>query len=335
MRAVIYTRISTEHQEDGHSVDEQIRRCKQQIERIRESIPETEFVRHYHDTGSGSGFEKRKQYREMMENAGKEWNLVVFMKLDRVHRNMKNQVMWSDELREKNCNFVSYSEPFFDTTSANGELVFNIFGAFADYERKLIAERVKIGMEGALQAGHWRGSPPLGYAIDTTFASDGTRKSVGKLIPNEEEIPAVLEILTSHALGLKTSKIINNLVDKGIRTRQGNVIWNPTTIKACIDRRLLYIAGVNIKKEAAEQCHIFTPITESISFLEVQAGEKHESKWDFALLARGIVFWDPKEHAFVPDEGTEKHWSPLESAEHLNGSCIVRILIQTGDDDDE
>jgi hypothetical protein len=166
----------------------------------------------------------------------------------------------------------------------------------------------------------------LGYAIDTTFASDGTRKSVGKLSPNEEEIAAVVEILTSHALGLKTSKIINNLVDKGIRTRQGNVVWNPTTIKACIDRRLLYIAGVNIKKEDAEQCHIFTPML---------YGEKHESKWDFGLLARGIVFWDPKEHAFTPEPGTEKHWSPLESSEQLNDSCLVRILIQTGDDDDE
>ena len=99
MKAVIYTRISTEYQEEGHSQDEQLRRCKAKIERMRdlENI-DVEFVGHYHDTASGSNFEKRPNYSAMMLGAGTEWNLILFYHLDRLHRNLLNQILWLDDL---------------------------------------------------------------------------------------------------------------------------------------------------------------------------------------------------------------------------------------------
>lgn len=94
MKAVIYTRISTEYQEDGHSPEEQLRRCKAYAE-----LEGHEVVGHYHDTGSGSAFEHRPNYLEMMSKAGEEWRVVVIYKLDRIHRSLRNHVLWMDELR--------------------------------------------------------------------------------------------------------------------------------------------------------------------------------------------------------------------------------------------
>ena len=50
---------------------------------------------------------------------------------------------------QKGIFFKSISEPAFDTTSANGKFIIQIFGAVAEFERNLINERTKAGIEGA------------------------------------------------------------------------------------------------------------------------------------------------------------------------------------------
>lgn len=48
-----------------------------------------------------------------------------------------------------------------DTTSAAGELIFHVFGAIAHFERRLISERTKDGIEAARAQGRKPGRPPL------------------------------------------------------------------------------------------------------------------------------------------------------------------------------
>ena len=48
-----------------------------------------------------------------------------------------------------------------DTTSAAGELVFHVFGAIAHFERRLISERTKDGLQAARMRGSKPGRPPL------------------------------------------------------------------------------------------------------------------------------------------------------------------------------
>ena len=50
---------------------------------------------------------------------------------------------------QKKVLFKSLTEPAFDTSSANGRFIIQIFGAVAEFERNLIAERTKAGLEGA------------------------------------------------------------------------------------------------------------------------------------------------------------------------------------------
>ena len=61
-------------------------------------------------------------------------------------------------LKNRNISFISITEGM-DTTTASGELFFHIFGALAQFERSLIQERVKAGLESAKQRGISGGRP--------------------------------------------------------------------------------------------------------------------------------------------------------------------------------
>jgi len=65
------------------------------------------------------------------------------------------------ELRDRRIGFRSVSDGFIDTTSATGELIFDIFSAPAQFERRLIQERTKAGLASARARGRMRGRPPI------------------------------------------------------------------------------------------------------------------------------------------------------------------------------
>ena len=247
MKAVVYTRISTEYQEDGHSPEEQLRRCNQYAE-----LEGHEVVGHYHDTGSGSAFEHRPGYLEMMSKAGTEWRIVVIYKLDRIHRNLRNMVLWLDDLRTLECDFISTEERV-DTSTAQGRFFIQVMGAFAEMERETISTRVKMGLEGARRSGRWIGVPPLGYKMDDNYTEHGTRMRPGVLIPFEKEAEVVRTILLMHVRGHKVSEIITQLIIDKKYTRSGTLVWNRSTIKAVIDRCQLYLAGALSFGESDEE----------------------------------------------------------------------------------
>lgn len=66
-----------------------------------------------------------------------------------------------DELRGRGVGFRSICDGVFDTTSASGELVFNMFSALAQFERRLIQERTKAGLAAARARGRVGGRPAV------------------------------------------------------------------------------------------------------------------------------------------------------------------------------
>lgn len=62
-------------------------------------------------------------------------------------------------LNAKDVLFKSLTEPAFDTSSANGKFIFQIFGAVVEFEKNLISERTKSGFEGARRRNRHLGRP--------------------------------------------------------------------------------------------------------------------------------------------------------------------------------
>jgi DNA invertase Pin-like site-specific DNA recombinase len=86
-------------------------------------------------------------------------DILVVWRLDRLGRSMRHLITLVEDLRSKGIGFRSLNEGAIDTTCASGELIFNIFSALAQFERRLIQERTKAGLAAARARGRHGGRP--------------------------------------------------------------------------------------------------------------------------------------------------------------------------------
>jgi len=89
----------------------------------------------------------------------REGDTLVVWKLDRLARSMKQLIETIEVLERRGVGFRSLTEAI-DTTTAGGRLVFHIFGALAEFERAMILERTRAGLDAARARGRGGGRPP-------------------------------------------------------------------------------------------------------------------------------------------------------------------------------
>jgi DNA invertase Pin-like site-specific DNA recombinase len=92
----------------------------------------------------------------MRDNAD---DVLVVWKLDRLARSLGQLLETVEDLDRRRIGFRSLTESL-DTTSAGGRLVFHIFGAMAEFERSIIRERTRAGLDAARARGRTGGRPP-------------------------------------------------------------------------------------------------------------------------------------------------------------------------------
>ena len=78
---------------------------------------------------------------------------LIVWRLDRLGRSMPHLVSIVEDLKKREISFKSICDGAIDTTTASGELIFNIFSSLAQFERKLIQERTKAGLNAARERG--------------------------------------------------------------------------------------------------------------------------------------------------------------------------------------
>lgn len=184
--AAIYARKSKDT-EQGESMDSQINRCID-VCKMREWNYEV-----YEDFNISGATLERPGFEKMMNdvNAGKIKNIVCY-KLDRISRSVNDFSNLIEELNHLDVGFICLKEQF-DTSTPMGRAMMYITSVFAQLERETIAERVKDNMVDRFKAGKWNGGPvPYGFSVERTkFEIDGRKKSVSKLIINEDEAEIV------------------------------------------------------------------------------------------------------------------------------------------------
>lgn len=127
----------------------------------------------------------------------KDGDTLVVWKLDRLGRSLAHLISIITSLKEKNIAFVSLTEGM-DTTTASGELFFHIFGALAQFERSLIRQRVKAGLESAKLRGKSGGRPK---------AIDDEKLKVIK----EALVSGMSKATVCRTFGVKRSTLIDSL----------------------------------------------------------------------------------------------------------------------------
>src|SRR3954471_1189788 len=110
----------------------------------------------YTDTVSGTKAE-RKGLTEALSHLRQGDTLVVW-RLDRLGRSLRHLIDTVTELQTRGIGFQSITESI-NTTTSGGKLVFHIFGALAEFEREIIRERTKAGLQAARSRGRNGGRP--------------------------------------------------------------------------------------------------------------------------------------------------------------------------------
>ena len=152
----------------------------------------------FRDVARG-GLDSRKGLSEAL-NYIREGDTLVVWRLDRLGRSLKHLIETVAGLSAKGLGFKSVQEQI-DTTTSGGKLVFHVFGALAEFEREIIRERTRAGLQAARQRGRRGGRPAK---MDEKKIAAGAMTSILQDLINEgrritkEEVEALSPYWTRH-----------------------------------------------------------------------------------------------------------------------------------------
>lgn len=155
MRVFAYCRVSTSEQ----TTDNQIHA----IRAAGYDIPDQRVVSE--TTSGGVCAMARPCFKAMIEHKMEQGDMLVVLKLDRLGRDSIDVQQTIQLLIDRGIKVVSLDLPVRDLSSAEGKLMLQLMGAFAEFERSRIKERTREGLERAKAQGKKLGRPA---ALDTT-----------------------------------------------------------------------------------------------------------------------------------------------------------------------
>lgn len=106
-----------------------------------------------------SGKNKERPELKKMIDILRKGDKVVIYKLDRLGRSLRDLIAIMEEFQSKGVDLQILQGLQLDTSNATGKLMFQIIGAFSEYERELIRERTMAGLESARARGKQGGRP--------------------------------------------------------------------------------------------------------------------------------------------------------------------------------
>lgn len=165
-RTAIYARVSTLDQHPENQTDDLRNYAKARG---------WEVVGEFTDQGISGAQRDRPGLDAMMKLVRRrKVDTVLVWKYDRFARNMVHLLHALEEFHSIGVDFVSFTEGI-DTTTSMGKFVFGVFSSLAEFERSLISERVRNGMEKARKRGQRIGRPSL----DVDMTGLGVLRSQG------------------------------------------------------------------------------------------------------------------------------------------------------------
>ena len=227
--AGLYIRVSTEDQaREGFSLPEQEKRLRAMCE-----YKGYEIYKVYKDAGiSAKTGNKRPAFEELLQDVkDKKCNTIVVLKLDRLTRSVYD---WENIIKflEENNAYLDCANDDINTTNANGKMISRILMSVSQQEIERTSERTKVGLSGAIKAGHIPARAPLGYKhVDRLLVPDPLTKDI---------IIRIFNLYFEGCTYVKIAKIYNE--EKIL----GKTNWRDTTILKIISNEIYkgdYVSG--------------------------------------------------------------------------------------------
>jgi DNA invertase Pin-like site-specific DNA recombinase len=147
-----------------------------------------DIAEEYLDEGVSGRKARRPALDRLLADAHRhQFDVVAVAKLDRLGRSLHPLLGVLGELEALGIDFVSIDDSI-DTRTAAGRLFMQMRGAFAEYERALIVERTKAGLEAARRRGKRLGRPPV--------TDQRKRERIIRLRRNGHTIPQIADLVS-------------------------------------------------------------------------------------------------------------------------------------------
>lgn len=282
MKAAIYTRVSSEMQTDGHSLDAQLSACRRLcVDRG------WEIAREYTDVESARTTE-RPQFQQMLIDA--EWHqfgVIVVHKLDRFSRSVTDTLSTLRQLDGYNVALVSISEQF-DFTTPMGKVLLTMLSAFAQWYLDNLSAETSKGKRARAEQGQWNGWVPFGYSVN--YIKDG-----GDGLPRPDPVtaPGVVMAFEQYATDQYTDREIATLLNQAdyrprARGTRGLRLWSKDSVRYMLDNRF-YVGEVQHRGQWRKGQH--EPIIPYEVFAAAEAVRlRRRGHRGGALSRRGRVF---------------------------------------------
>jgi site-specific DNA recombinase len=206
MRVSIYARVSTDEQaREGYSLNAQ-------VEKMRAFCFSQGWTiyKEYVEEGRSAKDVDRPQLQSLLTDMNK-FDVILVYKLDRLSRSVSDINILLNTFEKNKVAFKSVTEPY-DTTTAQGKLLINIFASLAQFEREQLAERTHLGMTRKHEEGQRNGgNAPFGYDLVE-----------GDLVINEEEAKWVQFIFDQFELKGRNT-IAKELNRNGVNSKKGHL----------------------------------------------------------------------------------------------------------------
>jgi DNA invertase Pin-like site-specific DNA recombinase len=139
-----------------------------------------------------SGKSKEPPELEKMLGQLRAGDVVVVWKLDRLGRSLKDLIDLVAEFKSKGVEFISLQDGI-NTGTPTGRFTFNIFASLAEFEREIIRERTKAGLEAAKSGGR-NGGRPKGLSLEAQNKAYYAKELFAASNKSIQEIAKVLGI---------------------------------------------------------------------------------------------------------------------------------------------
>lgn len=221
MRVTYYARVSTEKDEQLHSLSAQVKYYSDMIGQN----PRWTFVDGYIDEGqSATSVKKRESFLTMIEDAklGK-FDFIITKEISRFSRNTVDSIQYTQQLLSFGVGVLFQSDNI-NTLLPDSELRLTIMSSIAQDEVRKISERVRFGFKRAIEKGAVLGNNKIW----------GYKKDNGKLVIVEEEaevIRAIFDMYVNKRLGMRVISRI--LGEQGVKTSKNHDL-STTTVRNII-----------------------------------------------------------------------------------------------------
>ena len=222
-RAALYARVSTRHQEQEATIESQLARLLSYAQQQGYELPpQRQFI---DQAVSGQSLVRPGLDRLRDAAAAGAFEVLFCLSPDRLTRNLGAQYMLLQELHRHGVKVIFLNQPQ-GQNGPEAQLLLNIQGAFAEYERVLISERMRRGRRYRLQTGQSAPYPaPYGYRYCPTTRQ---QSSCWEIVPEQAAIVQQIFLWYTDA-ALTLGQIAQRLNQEQVPSPQGRR-WTTATL---------------------------------------------------------------------------------------------------------